>query len=72
MFSWALHKIGWFMLRVAVTLACMWTIKNVAHHEGYYIDYHVLVVSAVCLIVGVRMWMPSCQCGGVSSKFHRS
>jgi hypothetical protein len=44
-----------------VTLVCMVTIKNVAHTQGYYISYEVLLVSAVCLIIGVRMWMPSCK-----------
>lgn len=59
MIQWALHRIGWFTIRIAVTLACIWTIQNVIHTEGYLIPFKVLLVGAVCLIVGVRMWMPS-------------
>lgn len=60
MIQWALQNIVWFTIRLAVTAACLFTIKNVAHLNGYYISYEVLAVSAVCLIIGVRMWMPRC------------
>lgn len=59
MIRWVLSHIVWFTIRVAVTLACIWTLQNVIHHEGYYIPYGILLIGAVCLIVGVRMWMPS-------------
>jgi hypothetical protein len=62
MIAWAMKHIGWFIIRLVVTLACMFTIKNAAHHEGYYIDYNVLLVCTVCLIIGVRFWMPTCRC----------
>jgi len=59
MIAWVMKHIVWFIIRIAVTLVCMVTVKNVAHTQGYFISYEVLLVSAVCLIVGVRMWMPS-------------
>lgn len=59
MIQWALRHIVWFTIRVVVTLACIWTLQNVIHREGYLVPYSTLLVGAVCLIVGVRMWMPS-------------
>jgi len=61
MVVWALQRIGWFTIRLVVTLACMWTIQQAIHLEGYLIDFRILCVCAVCLIVGVRIWMPSCS-----------
>lgn len=62
MFRWALGHIVWLVIRVVVTLVCCLTIKSVVHTEGYYLDLKVLLVSAACLIVGVRFWMPRCDC----------
>ena len=61
MIVWALKHIVWLVIRIVVTLVCMLTIKNVAHTQGYYISYEVLLVSAVCLIVGIRVWIPTCK-----------
>lgn len=59
MIAWMASWVWWFAWRLAVTLACLWTVQNVIHQEGYYIEYRVLVVAALCVIVGVRVWMPS-------------
>jgi len=59
MIQWAIHRVWWFLVRVAVTLACIWTIQNLIHTEGYYIPFHILLVGAICLILGVRIWMPA-------------
>jgi hypothetical protein len=59
MLEWMIKHVVWFCIRCAVTLVCIWTIQNIIHQEGYYIEFKLLLVSAVCLIVGVRMWMPS-------------
>lgn len=59
MLEWIIKWVVWLAIRATVTLACMITIQTVIHNEGYYIEFHVLLVCAVCLIVGVRMWMPS-------------
>lgn len=58
MLRWALHHIAWFLIRCAVTFACLWTIQNVIHREGYYVEFDTLLVCAACLIVGMRFWMP--------------
>lgn len=61
MIRWVLQNIVWFIIRLVVTAACLFTVKNVAHTNGYYISYDVLVVNAVCIIVAIRMWMPLCK-----------
>lgn len=48
----------WYTIRIVVTLACVWTIQNVIHKEGYYIKFDTLLIVAVCVIIGVRFWMP--------------
>lgn len=59
MLRWIINNIVWFSIRLVVTLACIFTIQNVIHQEGYLIPYKILLVGAICLIVGVRLWMPS-------------
>lgn len=60
MFVWFLHRCWWLLWRVAITVVCILTIQNVIRQEsGFYIEFHILLVSAVCLIVGVRVWMPA-------------
>jgi hypothetical protein len=61
MIGWMTGWVWWFTWRTAVSLACMWTIQNVIHQEGYYIDFHVLLVAGVCAVVGIRVWMPSAR-----------
>ncbi len=57
---WAGFK--WFGIRLLVTAACIFTIKNLAHMQGYHIEYNMLIVSALCLIVGLKVWFPACNC----------
>jgi hypothetical protein len=59
MLAWMMRWVIWIAIRVAVTLACILTIQNVIHAEGYRVEFFTLVISAVCVIVAVRMWMPS-------------
>lgn len=59
MWKWAAHHVFWFITRVVITLAGVFTIQNLIHREGYSIDFHILLVGAICLIVCVRLWMPS-------------
>ena len=59
MIEWLVSRIWWFGWRIAVTLTCIWTVQNIIHREeGYYIPFHTLTVGAICLIIGVRVWMP--------------
>lgn len=62
MFAWMAHWIGWFIGRVVVTLTCVWTIHNLVNNYGYRVDFSALLLAAVCAIVAMRMWSPSCQC----------
>lgn len=59
MIAWMASWVWWFAWRLVVTLACLWTVQNVIHQEGYYIEMKILMVAALCMIVGVRVWMPS-------------
>jgi hypothetical protein len=58
MLRWVSLHIGWFFIRVVVTLACVWTTDNVIQREGYRVDIKDLFIVAVCLIVMMRFWMP--------------
>jgi len=59
MIGWMAYWVWWFTWRAAISLACLYTIQNVIHQEGYYIEWKTLVVSGICVILGVRFWMPS-------------
>jgi hypothetical protein len=59
MFGWMMSRVWWFTWRLAVSLACLGTIHNVVHREGYYIEYTTLLVAGLCAVVGIRVWMPS-------------
>lgn len=55
MFTW----VGWFLIRVLITLACVFTVWNIIHAEGYLISFPTMLAGAVATIVGVRFWMPA-------------
>lgn len=59
MFAWMMRWVIWFAIRIAVTLACIVTLQNVIHAEGYRVEFYTLVIAAVCVIVAVRMWVSS-------------
>lgn len=59
MIGWMMGWVWWFAWRLAVTGVCLWTIQNVIHREGYFIDSSTLVVAGLCAILGIRVWMPS-------------
>ncbi len=59
MLAWMMRWVIWITIRVAVTLVCILTLQNVIHAEGYRVEFYTLVIAAVCVIVAVRMWMPS-------------
>ena len=61
MFGWMMSWVWWFTWRLAVSLACLFTIHNVVHQEGYYIEYRTLLVAGVCAVLGIRVWMPSAK-----------
>lgn len=58
MLAWMAYWIWWITWRSAVTLACMYTVQNVIHQEGYYIENKTLLVATICAILGIRVWMP--------------
>lgn len=67
MLGWAMGWVLWFTWRLAVTVACLLTIQNVAHQEGHYIETRTLFIAGFCAILGIRVWMPFKQ---VSEKDH--
>lgn len=58
MIGWIVQNIGWFIIRMIVTFACLWTIQWAVHQQGYFIDFKILMVCAVSMIVALRFWMP--------------
>lgn len=61
MLQWMAYWVWWFGWRGVVTFACMFTIQNVIHQEGYFIEWKTMTVATLCAIVGLRIWMPSCK-----------
>ena len=47
----------WFGSRCAVTLACIYTLQNLLHYEGYFVEFKILTLGAAMLIIGVGVWM---------------
>ena len=62
MFRDYLIKIGWNAARVVVTLVALVTIQNVIAQEGYRVEFHDLLIVAICAIISIRIWMPSHKC----------
>lgn len=58
MLGWAVGWVWWFTWRLVVSGLCLWTIQNAVHQEGYYIETRTLIISGLCVILGVRIWMP--------------
>lgn len=58
MFTWMMGWVWWLTWRLAVSLACLLTIQNVIHLEGYRVEFSTLLVTGACAILGVRIWMP--------------
>lgn len=58
MLNWIIANIVGFIWRIAVTLACILTIQNVSKISGYSIEFHTLLVAAICLIVNIKIWSP--------------
>lgn len=62
MIAWMAHRAGWFVIRIAVTLACAVTIHHLINKYGYKVDLSNVLLASVCAIIAIRMWMPSCSC----------
>ncbi len=58
MIAWMISWIWWATWRLAVSLACLLTIQNVIHQEGYRVEFSTLLITGACAIVGIRIWMP--------------
>jgi hypothetical protein len=54
-----LRWVGWTLVRIIVTLACVYTLFNVVHMEGYYISFNPLLIGAIILIIMIRLWSSS-------------
>jgi hypothetical protein len=61
MIQWMAYWLWWLGWRSALTGACMYTLQNVIHQEGYRIDWQTMFIGTLCAIVGLRFWMPSCK-----------
>jgi hypothetical protein len=61
MVVWMMERLWWYAWRLAVSGVCLWTIQNVIHQEGYYIETKTLLVAGACAILGIRIWMPSAK-----------
>lgn len=58
MLMWMMGWAWWLTWRLAVSLACLLTIQNVIHLEGYRVEFSTLLVTGVCAILGIRIWIP--------------
>lgn len=58
MFRWMMGWVWYATWRLAVSLACLLTIQNVIHQEGYRVEFSTLLVTGACAILGIRIWMP--------------
>ncbi len=54
-----LRWFGWTLIRLLVTFACIFTVQNIIHQEGYLISLPILLAASAAVIVGVRIWMPA-------------
>jgi uncharacterized membrane protein len=59
MIAWMARWVVWFAIRVVVTLACIYSIQNIIHQEGYRVEFTTLLLASICAIIAIRMWMPS-------------
>lgn len=46
------------MVRVVITLACLFTIQTVIHWHGYWIPFHHLLLVGAATLIGIRMMSP--------------
>lgn len=56
-----LNWIGWMVLRVAVTLACVHTMTVVIAAEGYRVEYSTMLLGAAFLVILIGLWSPRCE-----------
>jgi len=59
MLGWMTYWFWWLFWRLIVSGVCLFTIQNVIHQEGYYIETKTLLIAGACAILGIRIWMPS-------------
>lgn len=55
--KWMIKHVGWFVIRCILTCVLVYTIQNVIHKQGYYINFNVLLICAIAIIVGVGIWI---------------
>lgn len=56
MIRWAISHVVWFVIRCAVTLACLYTLQHVMVDEGYRVENKSLLMVAVVFVIGVKTW----------------
>ena len=56
MIEWASRWFVWGIIRIIVTGACLFTIKNSLELEDFRIEWRSLLVITLCLIVSIRFW----------------
>lgn len=52
-----LPRLFWILGKVAVTLACIITLQNLIHNEGFYIPLQTLIIMSVLAIIGMKLWV---------------
>jgi len=61
MIAWMAHRIVWFVIRAAITLASVFTIYSMINRYGYRVDFSAILFASICAIITIRVWMPSCS-----------
>lgn len=61
MLAWIAYWTWWFAWRIVITLACLYTIQHVISAQEYRVEMNDLIIIAICAILALRFWMPSCN-----------
>jgi hypothetical protein len=56
MIEWASRWLVWIAIRLGITMACLFTIKNTLELEDFRIEWRSLLVITICLIISIRFW----------------
>lgn len=51
-----LRWLFWFVLKCGVTALSAWTLFNVIHQQGYYIEFTPILVGSVLLVIMIKLW----------------
>lgn len=60
MLNWMMQWAVWILIRAVFTFCCIITLQNLILSSGYRIEFNTLLIAAICIIITIRMWAPTC------------